>query len=680
MVIEREDQMIEVVLEKSRSPMDYLSLIGEAICFVIAGYILFTMRGSKSASYLAIVFLQIGLIFMTLQASIRGDFMGKVLMSSLMMALPVIFYHFLHAFFLEKGNVRTPNRFLGTLYAAIILTTFLRMGFFVTSEAYPYYAINTTITIIVFLSGIGLNIYMMTSLLITYRNMNNAISTLIKTVWISILISFFPFAVLSFLPILLFGKPWVSTLYTSIIVTFFPLSFTYLIATRQLFDIHIVLRRLMLTSLIALIPSLLIVGFNAIIFQNEITIIQATVLFWLILLVFSIVLYGLEYFTTRLERIMFPRKYVLQSALNKIAKSLGAVTSLRELKDIILVDIVSALQVHGGAILFRYKDGNELISEGTIDLVEVEELISMNRVEHPSYLIYEVNSNEEYTSYLIMTRKKTNTLLGLEDVQWLNLIINYLSVSLENVFLIRKLTMKLEQLAAQMPSEQEAQDLTWFRKLLFELQEKERVRIATDIHDTTMQDLFFLKRRLSSILDRYVKADEDKQSMSGLMDYLEVIHSNLRQSCFELYPHLLHEIGLLQTLDKLIEQEQAASAFTIVLSTEKAGAVERCSLDTKRHIFRMVQELLNNAKKHSRAERVDIEFNIVNFTLYVLYKDDGIGFEPLQLNNQNGLFGIGMEQMRTRSLLLSGKLEVESSLGNGVSIQITLPLQEGRVA
>lgn len=342
---------------------------------------------------------------------------------------------------------------------------------------------------------------------------------------------------------------------------------------------------------------------------------------------------------------------------------------------------MGTLQVFGGAIVFKYKGTWEIISEGDIDASQIKQIINAETFEHPNFTCIEINRHQEYTSYLIMTRKKTNTLLGLEDIQWLNLIISYLSVSLENVYLIRKLTLKLEQLAAQLPNQQASSDFIWFRKLTFELQEKERTRIATDLHDTTMQDLFFLKKRLQSLLGKYAFRMEDVEQMRSIIDYVEIINTNLRQSCFELHPYLLQEIGLVQTIRKVVDQETLLSPFHIEFTVQGADIIESKDLEMKKHLFRIVQELLNNAKKHSEASTIRLSLSAGHDSIELLYEDDGVGFDPEVISAREiGVSGIGIEQLKSRVLYLNGRMEMDSQHGRGVTVRITFPIKEVKSA
>jgi two-component system sensor histidine kinase ComP len=505
---------------------------------------------------------------------------------------------------------------------------------------------------------------------------------MIKIVWFALCISFSPLAVFSFLPRLLYGYEWINSSITGWAVLFLTISFDYLITTKQLYDIDTIFRRIFLTTLISIIPSGIIVGFISMFLPKEDLIDQMLVIFIFIVFVISIVLYSLEYISTKLEPVMFPRKHQLKKALKKISKNMESISNMRELKEIILVDIVQTLRVFGGAIVFQYPHEIESIAEGKIDMTAMVSALSMyeSDSDESEYTVFPINHHEEYNSYLVMTRNKTNTHLNLEEKQWLGLIISYLAVSLENLYLIRKLTMKLHELAAQIPDEQAAQDFVWFRKIMFELQEKERVRIAMDLHDTTMQDIYFLKGKIESFMKKYTLVEAGERKLASIYDYIEIINSNLRQSCFELYPHLLQEIGLIETIRQVVEQEEIGLPFKLQFITKGASAIEESSLEAKRHMFRIFQELLNNAKKHSQASKVKIELALHKDYFYFIYEDDGVGFEEGRLiAKEISSSGNGIEQLKSRAIYLNGRFELITGKGKGVKMQIILP-KEGLTA
>lgn len=658
------------------SSYDILSVFIAAVSFICAILLLFRLPHSRSAQVLAFVFLDFETVYMSLGASVRGDSLGKMSICLFLMLLPVLCLHFFVAFFKEKGvhvpRVRSFNYFYIAVAVSVLIWQFV---FLSASElAFTLYRLNLIFVISCFVVGLLLNLVFLTRVYWKHRKEKSYISMMLSTVWVSLFISFTPIILFCFIPQLVYGHVWLDSFYMSLFVGFFPATLAYLVVTKRLYDINLVLRRILITALISIVPSGLFIGIIRLFFGKAASGEQLFILSLVFILVLTTVLYSLEYFITKLEPVLFPRKYFLQSALKKIARTLGSITSFRELRDLILVDIVNTLQVSGGAIIFKYKESLEIFDEGTIDRKEIHKLLDSGRLYHPTYSCFEINRHEEYTSYFIMTPKKTGAILGTEERQWLNLIISYLAVSLENVHLIRKLTVKLEHLVAQFPNEQEAGDFNWFRKLMFELQEKERVRIATDLHDTTMQDLFFLKERLHSLLEKYVFTPEDRSQLVSLIDYIDVINSNLRQSCFELHPYLLKEIGLVETIEKLVELEAAVSSFEIDFEAHLAETLERRDLETKRHIFRMVQELINNAKKHSHASRVTVELGVAGENIYLNYEDDGVGFETDKTAIQEiGSHGIGMEQMKSRILFLNGEFHIRSAQGKGLTFNVKIP-------
>ncbi|MEW9700336.1 sensor histidine kinase [Paenibacillus sp. SI8] len=675
------DHKVEINTRKT-TLFDMITLIEEFVCLFMAVLIFTKLRYSPSAMLLATVFLTGAIIFMSEGVSIRGEAVGKLLITSFMTLLPIVFFHFLVVFFKEKSNLELPSSTLKYWYSLELVGFLIRCLYFYPPTAYPVYKYSASTTLGFFVVGFLLNMLVLTILYVKIRKQQSYVSSIVKSVWLSLILSFLPIICLSFLPELIVGHWIVDAVYTSGILLLFPISFAYLIASDQLYDIGLIVRRFLFSGLIASIPVSLFTGTYVFLFQDEVD--EKQILFILFggMILVTTVLYTTEYMTTRLEPFLFPRKHILQTALKKISKNLGSISSFRELKETILVDIVNTLQVIGGAIVFHYEDEIEIIYEGEIDTKEIRQIIETASLRnHSFYTCIEMNSHEEYTSYLIITRKKANTLLSAEETQWLRLITSYLEVSLENVHLIRKLTAGLSHFASQLPQESVAQDIQWFRKVMFELQEEERIRIASDLHDTTMQDLFFLKRRLVDLVEKVVMDKCDHEQLKNTINFVEMINASLRQSCFELNPHLLKEVGLIQTLQMYLEKEAYSTSFELVFSAPSSSIIEGKDLLTKRHIFRIVQELLNNAKKHSQASKVIFRITEEHTIFSLIYEDNGLGFDDKEKRQKEiGSSGTGIEQIRNRILHVGGQMETITQKGNGTKFVIQIPTERGKSA
>ncbi|MFS1514139.1 sensor histidine kinase [Chengkuizengella sp. SCS-71B] len=673
----------EIILDKDTIVLDDVTaLLAGLICLSLAILIYVKASISKSARMLAYFFLSAAIIWFSLGAYIREDMIGTYLLKTFMMVLQIVFLHFLFVFFKEKGNITLPTKMLDYMYAIIIVVALTRLLGFFPSLSYIAIPFNSIFTLTFFTISFLINILFLSYVYLKYCKDKTHFTSIIKSVWVCLIVSFSPFILLSIIPELLTGRAIIDYIYSSLFLLLLPIFFAYLIASNQIFDIGLVLRRFLFSILLGLLPSGFFTGFYALIFYDEIAVKPILFLFLSSLVLVSWILYATEYYTTKMEKFIFPKKYYLQSMLKKVSQRLGSISSFRELKDMILVDITGTLEVFGGAILFKYKDEKiEMVYEGEININEIERLLhSPALFEHSSYTCLEINHHEEYTSYLILTRKKNNTLLGKEEIQWLKLITTYLAVSLENIHLIRKLTQKLEKFAFNLPTNQEAKEIQWFRKIMFELQEEERVRIASDLHDTTMQDLFFLKRRFVSIAEKYVMSSEDKKQLDSMIEFIEMINVNLRQSCFELSPYLLKDIGLIKTIQTMLDKEEYNCEFDLFFYAESDSMIESTDLQTKTHIFRIIQELLNNAKKHSKATRVIFSLSVRDYFINLKYEDDGVGIEShfksgkdLEYGESNG---IGMEQMKGRVMLLNGTLEIDTSANYGVTINVHIPIKE----
>lgn len=663
---------------------DISSLCGGIFGILVSLMFFVGIKYSKSSKYLALVFLNIGLTFMSLGASIRGDQLGKMSIGVCITLIPVVLLHFLIVFLSEKGNIKIRTNAIVFLYFIIILSTIPKLFYFTDIQLnQAIHQFMSKFELVFFSFGIITNIIVLTIIYLKFRTIMPELSALLKWIGIFFTISTSPIVLLTFVSKIVLGHEWIASELTSWAVLLFPLSFTYLLHSKKIYDIDLVVRRFLLSTIVSIIPSLIIIGVASLLVSTKLKFDHLILAFIFTLLLFSVTLYTLEYFSTRLEKIVFPRKYFLQLSIKKISKKLGLISSTRELKEIILVDIIEILKVHGGAIVFQYNDSIEIISEGLISHEKINQTVLGAQEKKSGELSYfELTHNQNYSSYLMLTNKKNNLDLGSEEKQWLELIVSYLSVSMENLFLIRQMSLKLEQLANQIPTnENSASDIAWFRKLMFELQEKERFRIATDLHDTTMQDLFFLKRKLAALLDKYADDWQDSEQAKSLLDYIDIINMNLRQSCFELHPYLLQELGLVRTIDKLIELEQTTLPFEIEFRYGGIDMIESCDIEMKRHLFRVFQELVNNAKKHSNATKVYFNLSAASGKLMVQYLDDGLGFTSGKgLVREIGGSHIGLEQLKSRILSMRGVFEIKSGQGSGMSFSAAIPLKEGMTA
>lgn len=114
-------------------------------------------------------------------------------------------------------------------------------------------------------------------------------------------------------------------------------------------------------------------------------------------------------------------------------------------------------------------------------------------------------------------------------------------------------------------------------QIAFELQEQERYRIATDLHDTTMQDILLVRRRLIS----FINNNEDQQQVVQAIKHLDLVNESLRQSCFELNPHLLQNIGLVQTIQATLDLDIGLNEYETQFHVEGALIIERLDIDIK---------------------------------------------------------------------------------------------------
>ncbi len=201
--------------------------------------------------------------------------------------------------------------------------------------------------------------------------------------------------------------------------------------------------------------------------------------------------------------------------------------------------------------------------------------------------------------------------------------------------------------------------------------EAERGRWARELHDETLQALGNLRLTLSGAR-RSGDPDVIATAVDRALEQLELDITTLRTLITELRPAALDQLGLEPALMALLDRARRGGVEVdaeVSLAYERGDEPERPTADLETGVYRIVQEALTNAGKHSGAGHVTVSVLEAAGDLRVSVCDDGAGFDP-----HAGTDGFGLKGMRERVELLGGELSLESAPGNGTTVSVTLPV------
>lgn len=203
---------------------------------------------------------------------------------------------------------------------------------------------------------------------------------------------------------------------------------------------------------------------------------------------------------------------------------------------------------------------------------------------------------------------------------------------------------------------------------LTQAEERERRRIAIDLHDGVGQYLAACKLRLSSMLDK--QHNPDPETGRQVMKLLEQAIQDTRSLTARLSPRILHELGLEAALEWLAQN--CRERFGLECSFEHDDRERLLDDDLRITVFRAASELLLNTAKHARARRAWVSLGQEGFFLRLVVADDGVGFDyPEVLDRRRR--GLGLFSLRERLELIGGRLEIESSQGEGTRATLWVP-------
>jgi PAS domain S-box-containing protein len=217
---------------------------------------------------------------------------------------------------------------------------------------------------------------------------------------------------------------------------------------------------------------------------------------------------------------------------------------------------------------------------------------------------------------------------------------------------------------------QAAEELRRLTARLLEMQEEDRRRVAYDIHDGLGQMLTAASMHLEVFSGRREEAARDGEFAKAKRCLQDAV-VEMRRMVSELGPLLLEEVGLVEASRRLLADMAGRGGW----ETEFEGEVNLDRLDrmAEMALFRIVQEALANAAKHSETKKVRISIREEDDALYLEVRDWGKGFDVSGVLAQRGPgLHVGLLGMRERAALLGGEFKIESAPGKGTKLVVTV--------
>ena len=198
--------------------------------------------------------------------------------------------------------------------------------------------------------------------------------------------------------------------------------------------------------------------------------------------------------------------------------------------------------------------------------------------------------------------------------------------------------------------------------------EKERKRIARDLHDTVSQELFAAHMILSGVSQQALKLDREKMQtqLQSVAAILETAQKDLRVLLLHLRPVELEEKSLVEGIQILLKELEDKSELKVSLKQN----VSKLPKKIEEHIFRILQELISNTLRHAQASCLDVYLYQTDVELQLKVVDNGIGFQLGSLDD----LSYGLRNIKERVEDMAGNIQLLTAPKQGLAVDIRIPL------
>ncbi len=625
-----------------------------------------------SANQLILYFLLIALGYLSNSGAVRDDLYSIFLNSILFILSPVVLIQFLYNYFAELKVYWFSKKIYQILYVLVSLVTVLECYFLITTN-YPSYFYKVPS-----FSLLGLYIILF---FIIYKGLfsykDTSVGTIFKYMSVGMSVAFFPYIFLYLTPALTIKEKIIPLEIAALFLIALPITFMYLVTRERLIDITFVIGRIRYYALLSALPSVLIPCILSIYIKGEFAMIDYLQIYLAVHVLLILLLSVKEGLDFRLQKFLFVAKYSYQESMHRMSKDMKEQSNAVDLMKVMRKEIGNVLKVRE---MYIYSIHNHRKMYCVYDPIPTDILDHFD--DYFPNRQYDIGSILETdkgfgvivgftldkVTMLWCRGKKDYTNLNRDEKTYLQTISHNANIAIENMNLIEDLVKELRTLR----SDQTHKSPTWLSRLLFTIAENQRKQLSIDLHDTVLQEQLYLYRRMDDLINK--RPDLPKTLEAELSIYKESLLDSIhliRETCNELRPAFIEEMGLVHSLENLIEQYQLRSNFTVYFTSD--GFDAKLDQEYVLAIFRVVQELLTNATKHSNAKIVKLSLSSNPHQIMLLYSDDGQGMD---YSLQRDLFShIGLSGIEQRVNGLNGHLEIETAPGEGFKSIITFPYE-----
>ncbi|MDV6379197.1 sensor histidine kinase [Sporosarcina sp. GW1-11] len=628
----------------------------------------------KSAMILIYFLLTIGVSYLSASVSARGDIIGRVLNIFTLPASLLLFAHFLQSYLVRFDLVFIKTRSLNILYIIYFNVISLVISIFI------FHKINSYMIAIELLFFLSLLVYLLYLIIRFYlKHKNTEASNVLKIFGLTLISSILPFVGLYVIPTILFSKELVSAEMTAIFLLIIPIAFVYLQLAEKLFDIEFLLNRLRYYSLLSFPFTSVVVIVVCFLLKIDFLSKEMIMMFTLLLISTVLFLYVKEYVDYYFKHHLFSQKGNYEESLYHFFQKAKHETKVSSLITSLQNEIKNVLKVRNAFYIkmVKVQNGEKWIpvtNENKCPHSFIEVLEEVQWGNHGARSLIEVSDgfgiviggdyDHIHTIFFGMKRSKVN--LNIQERIWLESLAYFSSILLENFQLIEGLFEKIENYKAETRLTNTNYPY-WLSRLLFSLSEKERANLSIDLHDSVLQEQLQLLREVEKIKGKVVDPAIKNELMELMEKVLDSIHL-IRETCNELRPPFLNEIGITQSIQSLIDQTKLRCDF--IIKTKLDPSIRQLDKEYELTLYRVVQELLNNASKHSQATVVELSLQQTNQLVTLRYSDNGKGFDMTEL--QDSFKTMGIFGMKERVKSIDGMIDISSAPGKGTQVYIEI--------